>query len=274
MASIYLSSTYADLKDHREEVYHTLRQMRHDVISMEDYGATDQRPLDKCLDDVRSCDIYVGLFAWRYGYLPPNQGKAITELEFREAVRSGKTCLIFLLSEEAPWPRTRMDEDSTAIVALRNELQRDYIVAFFDSADELSRAVSVAVTNACNKLFSFDTANTLPQDTSRLNFYRDCLGRYIAELGSQIRFYLLSSTALLTFGLIVLLVGFLVAGNQVLGIGGMLISSFMVFPLATMYSARRKKVVLDGYQHALLQDQPATEALLAVQQFMDRQLAS
>ena len=68
MARIYVSSTFEDLKTHREAVANTLRQMHHDVICMEDYVATDQRPLDKCLADVSACEIYVGIFALRYGF--------------------------------------------------------------------------------------------------------------------------------------------------------------------------------------------------------------
>src|SRR5688572_13889985 len=97
MARIYISSTYSDLKELREAVYRVLRKMGHDAIAMEDYVATDQRPLDKCLADVARCDVYIGIFAWRYGYIPPNQEQSITELEFREAVRKGKHCLLFLL---------------------------------------------------------------------------------------------------------------------------------------------------------------------------------
>ncbi len=37
MASIYLSSTYSDLQEYRETVYRALRQMRYDVIAMEDW---------------------------------------------------------------------------------------------------------------------------------------------------------------------------------------------------------------------------------------------
>ncbi|HAT44311.1 MAG TPA: hypothetical protein DCS90_04335 [Ktedonobacter sp.] len=86
MAKIYISSTFADLKDYREKVYHALRQMHHDAIAMEDYVATDQRPLDRCLADVAACDLYIGIFAWRYGYIPPKDNpeqKSITELEYR-----------------------------------------------------------------------------------------------------------------------------------------------------------------------------------------------
>src|SRR2546421_6807074 len=112
VAKIYLSSTYSDLKACREAVYHALRQMRHDVIAMEDYVAADQRPLDKCLADVAKCDLYIGLFAWRYGYVPSKgnpERKSITELEYRKATKTGKCCLIFILAEDAPWPPTAMD---------------------------------------------------------------------------------------------------------------------------------------------------------------------
>jgi Domain of unknown function (DUF4062) len=42
----------------------------HDAIAMEDYVATDRRPLQKCLADVAACDGYIGIFAWRYGFVP------------------------------------------------------------------------------------------------------------------------------------------------------------------------------------------------------------
>ena len=90
MLTIYLSSTFDDLIEHRNEAYRALRRMHHHVIAMEDYVATDQRPLDKCLDDVAASDLYIGIFAWRYGFIPtennPEQ-KSITELEYRKEGR-------------------------------------------------------------------------------------------------------------------------------------------------------------------------------------------
>ena len=52
MTSIYLSSTYEDLKEYRRVVFDALRKSGYQVIAMEDYVATDQRPVDKCLKDV------------------------------------------------------------------------------------------------------------------------------------------------------------------------------------------------------------------------------
>ena len=72
---VYISSTFADLEEYRRSVYEVLRQMRIDAIAMEDYVAQDQRHLQNCLEDVASCDIYVGIFAWRYGYIPNDNKK-------------------------------------------------------------------------------------------------------------------------------------------------------------------------------------------------------
>jgi hypothetical protein len=99
MAKVYISSTFTDLRAHREAVYKILRKLGHDVISMEDYVAADQRPLAKCLDDVAACAVNVGIFAWRYGYIPAQDNperKSITELEYRKAAELGKPRLIFL----------------------------------------------------------------------------------------------------------------------------------------------------------------------------------
>ena len=147
MTKIYISSTYSDLVEHRQQVYDILRKMRYDVLAMEDYVATDERPLDKCLADVASCDIYIGIFAWRYGYIPPGQEQSITELEYRQAGESGLERLIFLLHEDAPWPRRKMERGvgGEKIEALRDELTAAHVVQLFKSPEELAGQVAVSV---------------------------------------------------------------------------------------------------------------------------------
>jgi tetratricopeptide (TPR) repeat protein len=147
MTQIYVSSTYSDLVEHRQQVYDVLRKMRYDVMAMEDYVATDKRPLDKCLADVASCDLYIGIFAWRYGYVPPGQERSITELEYRQAGHSSLERLIFLLDEDAPWPRSKMEKGAGGekIEALRAELAREHTVQFFKSPEELAGQVATSV---------------------------------------------------------------------------------------------------------------------------------
>jgi len=156
MARIYISSTFKDLQAHREVVYRTLRQLRHDVIAMEDYVASDSRPLDKCLADVAGCDLYIGILAFAYGHVPAEanpRGRSITELEYRKAVDSGVPALVFLLKDGAAWPTDRLDaiggsDHGSRIAALRAELMASHVTGFFEDAQELARLASVAVQQA------------------------------------------------------------------------------------------------------------------------------
>src|SRR4051812_34110311 len=94
VAAIYVSSTYLDLKAHRAAVRDSLRRLGHVDIAMEYYVAESKRPIAKCLNDVMSCDLYIGIFAWRYGYVPAGSQRSITEKEFREALRCEKEMLL------------------------------------------------------------------------------------------------------------------------------------------------------------------------------------
>ena len=160
MTTVYISSTFSDLKECRDEVYHALRKLRLDVVAMEDYVATDERPLNKCLSDVEACDIYVGIFAWRYGYIPSEGNpdrQSITELEYQTAKAANKPCLVFLLDDQATWLPHLMDtftgenEQGQHIKMFRQALMRDHTVDWFKSPDNLASIVSISVQKYLHK---------------------------------------------------------------------------------------------------------------------------
>jgi len=166
VARIYLSSTFQDLKDHREEVARSLRQLRHEVVGMEDYVADGSRPLAKCLRDIAGdpaqnlppCDLYVGIFAKRYGFVPDEpanpEKRSITEAEYRTALGAlaAEQCLIFLLDPKTPWAEEFMDVATgengagAKIKALREELGKAHTVSFFKGPTELAGVVANTVS--------------------------------------------------------------------------------------------------------------------------------
>jgi hypothetical protein len=82
-----------------------LRDCGYNVDAMEKYPARDDRPKAASEADVSNCDIYIGIFAWRYGHVPGEdnpENKSITELEYLAAARAKKPQLIFLLADDAP----------------------------------------------------------------------------------------------------------------------------------------------------------------------------
>ena len=147
MAKVYVSSTFEDLRECREKVRLVLQRLRHVDVAMETYVAGPERPPDKCVADVAASDLYIGIFAWRYGHVPRGRDRSITELEYRAAVEHHKDCLIFLLDEDAPWPPKYVDDDKRCVRRLRSELAEDQVCSIFSTSDQLASLVSTAVAN-------------------------------------------------------------------------------------------------------------------------------
>ncbi len=137
---------------------------------MEDMVAAADTPLAKVLEMVDRAEAYVGIFAWRYGYVPhpgPTDpllplvtgavpgSTSITHYEYLRARQCQLPILAFLLDERAPWPPAMIDghlraleapTDATQIRNLRSQLQRERIVAWFTTPADLEARVAAAIT--------------------------------------------------------------------------------------------------------------------------------
>lgn len=146
--NVYISSTFADLQEHREAVRQVLLRMGFNVIALEDFGASEAPPLDTCLNALASSDIVVLILAYRYGYIFPNENKSIIELEYEEAQKLNKPTLIFLLDENAPWPRKFIERGAGAesLEAFRSKLLSQHLVAFFSNPQQLASLVAASIS--------------------------------------------------------------------------------------------------------------------------------
>ncbi|MCL4300689.1 MAG: DUF4062 domain-containing protein [Anaerolineae bacterium] len=144
---VYISSTYQDLPEYRRQVYDVLSAKSYHVVPEASEAAADTRSLTQRLADVAACHVYIGIIAWRYGYIPPDQNQSIIEMEYRQALQAGRPCFMFLLHEEAPWLRSRIERGPGAerLEALRAELVALPGVQFFKSPEELAEGVDAAV---------------------------------------------------------------------------------------------------------------------------------
>jgi hypothetical protein len=250
MARIYLSSTFSDLEAHREAAYDALRSLQHDVVAMEDYVAADVRPLGRCLDDVESCDVYVGLFAWRYGFTPDDQPErddgrklAITHLEYEHARVLGKICLIFLAKGNAPWPPDQMDDDLSSIRDLRAQLEKEVLRGEFSNLDDLRAGVTASVARALDK----PTRPVTGEDLANARFIRWTFQTWIGQLSGREQ-------------LVILLAGF-VMRDYVVGAGSLLVGTFGVYPFNRMADTRSRHDLIAGYALALERQAPTPDLL-------------
>jgi hypothetical protein len=145
---VYLSSTFADLGEYRETVTHVLQRLGFDYISLDDFGTFNSAILESSYKAIATSDIFVLLLAHRYGYIPLHETKSILELEYEQATRLKKPVLVFVISDEAPWPIDKIDLDRgrEALLAFKALLLARHLVAFFRSPDELAQQIAIAIS--------------------------------------------------------------------------------------------------------------------------------
>jgi hypothetical protein len=141
---IFLSSTFVDLQELREEIALRLREVfgAH-LLVMETFGSDAAPPVISAIRHVRDCDLFVGIYARRYGAVDPATGKSITELELDEAERSLSAgslsdILLYWLSEDASWPPRLCETGAVAITrleALREHSRQHTYTPFRDQRD-------------------------------------------------------------------------------------------------------------------------------------------
>jgi hypothetical protein len=110
---------------------------------MEADGASEHRPLDVCVADVRSCAAYVGILGFRYGSCPPGDARSYTEHEYEEAGKNGVDRFMFLATDSVVGIQPKfVDTDRTAIDAFRRRVGASHSIAEFSTEDELARKLA------------------------------------------------------------------------------------------------------------------------------------
>lgn len=80
-----ISSTALDLPEHRKLVRQACLDAEVFPIGMEQLPARDASGTAASLEMVDKADIYIGVYAFRYGWVPDGEEVSITEMEFDRA---------------------------------------------------------------------------------------------------------------------------------------------------------------------------------------------
>jgi hypothetical protein len=142
---VFVGSTYEDLKDYRTAVMDALHRLETIVHGMEYFGSKPGTPKDECLKAVKSCKVYVGIFAMRYGSIDDESGKSMTHIEYDEAQRLRLPTLVYIIDEDRqPILPIFVDtgEKAEKLRDLKDELKKKYVVGFFTTPDDLAKRVS------------------------------------------------------------------------------------------------------------------------------------
>jgi hypothetical protein len=97
-----ISSTSVDLPEHRQQAIDACLRQGIFPSAMEHLPARDADAISVSLKMVDEADIYLGIYAWRYGHVPAGHNISITEMEFSRAVERGIPILVFTIHKAHP----------------------------------------------------------------------------------------------------------------------------------------------------------------------------
>lgn len=147
---VFVSSTFADLKEERRRVIQTLMEMDCIPSGMEIFPAADEEQWEFIKKVISDCDYYILIIGGRYGSLTP-EGISYTEKEYDYAVSINLKVLAFL--HENPDEMLIPVKDAEIDPVLREKLDtfrrrvsQRRLVKFWNRAEELPGLVSLGLS--------------------------------------------------------------------------------------------------------------------------------
>jgi hypothetical protein len=140
---VFVSSTFKDLEEERQEVMQALLELDCIPAGMELFPAANEDQwslIKKVIDD---CDYYIVIIGGRYGSLGP-EGMSFTEMEYRYAVEQKKPVIAFLHKDPGKISSSRSETEPDArakLEAFRAHVQTK-MVRYWETPAEVGSQVS------------------------------------------------------------------------------------------------------------------------------------
>lgn len=145
---VFVSSTYADLKDERQHVMQALMEMDCIPAGMELFPAADEEQWEFIKRVIDDCDYYLLIIGGRYGSTIKN-GISYTEKEFDYAIeRSLKVvALIHGALDDIPFGKSEQDPElRSKLFSFKVKVMDGRLVKFWKSAEDLPGLVALSMT--------------------------------------------------------------------------------------------------------------------------------
>lgn len=144
---VFISSTYQDLIDYRRKTAEAIERLGQQGVRMEVFGARPEGATDVCRDEIDESDIFVGIYAHRYGYIPPGGDLSITEMEYHYAVEHKKPVFCFVVDEDYPWRPAHIEGEpgQAKLKALKEKIGASLVRDTFTTPEELAFKVAASV---------------------------------------------------------------------------------------------------------------------------------
>lgn len=147
---VFISSTYTDLIEERQQVMQTLLQMDCIPTGMELFPAADEEQFEFIKKIIDDCDYYILIIGGRYGSVT-KEGISFTEKEFDYAVERGIHIISFVHGDpdSIPAGKSEMHPDVRAkLDAFRGKVCQNRLTKEWKTTAELPGLVSLSLSKA------------------------------------------------------------------------------------------------------------------------------
>ncbi|MCD8450469.1 DUF4062 domain-containing protein [Tenacibaculum dicentrarchi] len=145
---VFISSTYADLKEERAKVIQTIMELDCIPAGMEIFPAIDEEQFEFIKKVIDDCDYYLLIIGGRYGSLS-EEGISYTEMEYDYAISKGIKIIAFVHSkpEEIPLGKSEKDSDlRQKLQEFRNKVSTNRLIKFWSNPNELPGLVALSLS--------------------------------------------------------------------------------------------------------------------------------
>jgi hypothetical protein len=146
---VFISSTFQDLMEQRDQAIQAVLDMGHIPIGMEMFSAANDEQWAIISRQIEDSDYYVLVVAHRYGSMD-SSGVSYTEKEFDYAVSLGVPVLAFIIEDNAPWSAAQSESDPVIRAKLLDfkGKVKTRLIQFWRSKDELHGKISISLMKA------------------------------------------------------------------------------------------------------------------------------
>jgi len=149
---VFISSTFVDLIEYRQKAVEVLLRYKDTPIAMEYFGSQSEEPTRVCETEIQECDLFVGIYAYRYGFVPQGGETSITRREYELAQHLKKPCLCFIVKDDFPWnPKFIEMAKLPALTAFLDIVKKERVLDYFTTPEDFAGKLATSLANAVKK---------------------------------------------------------------------------------------------------------------------------
>lgn len=152
---VFISSTYADLKEERRKILDILLMADCIPAGMEAFVASDAEQFEVIKKVIDLCDYYILIIGKRYGSINEQTGLSYTEMEYDYAKEQGIPVLVFALDESVEVPPEKVEDAQEKVEALQKFRQKaleNTLATIWKTQSDLTGAVAVSILKATKEI--------------------------------------------------------------------------------------------------------------------------